>query len=191
MIPFTSQDNFRRSHTAYQIKRCGDLCRQVVVLSHDPMFLKLVWDKLAPADRKTLQLARVNEENTTIAEWNIEKAVQARYRADVETLQRYYSLGEGNPRDVIQKIRPVLEGYCRNLYSAQFLDQDMLGVIIGKIRAAGAAHPLRAIADDLEEINEYCRRYHHAENPHAATEPIDDNELNAYIKRTLNLAGCF
>ena len=184
--PFTSQDNFRRSHTAYQIKRCGEVCGQVVLLSHDPTFLKLVWDKLAPPDRKALQLVRVREENTTIAEWDIEKAVQARYRADVETLQRHYALGEGDPRDVIQKIRPVLEGFCRNLYPSQFL-----GTIVGKIRTAGAAHPLYSLADDLDEINEYCRRYHHAESPSAGTDPIDDNELRGYVKRTLALAGCF
>ena len=189
--PFTSQDNFRRNHTAFQIKSCGEACAQTVLLSHDPNFLKLIWDKLAPADRKALQLARVGEENTAVAEWDIEKAVQARYRADIDVLQGHYALGEGEPRDVIQKIRPVLEGYCRNLYPAQFTDQDSLGTMVGKIRAANAAHPLHAIVDHLEELNDYCRRYHHGENPNAATEPIDDNELKGYVKRTLTLAGCF
>ncbi len=189
--PFTSQDNFRRNHTAFQIKSCGEACAQTVLFSHDPNFLKLVWDKLASADRKTLQLARVGEKNTAVAEWDIEKAVQARYRADVDVLQKYYALGEGEPRDVIQKIRPTLEGYCRNLYPTQFTDQDSLGTMVGKIRAADAAHPLHAIVDHLEELNDYCRRYHHGENPNAATEPIDDNELNGYVKRTLTLAGCF
>lgn len=189
--PFTSQDSFRRNNTAFQIKNCGETCAQVVLLSHDPHFLKLVWDKLAPAERKSLQLARIGEENTTVAEWDIDKAIQARYRADVEVLQKYYALGEGERRDVIQKIRPVLEGYCRNLYPAQFLDQDSLGTMVGKIRAAGAVHPLHAIVADLEELNDFCRRYHHAENPHAATEPIDDNELKGYVKLTLTIAGCF
>ena len=95
--PFTSQDNFRRNHTAFQIKSCGEACAQTLVLSHDPYFLKLVWDKLAPTGRKALQLARVGEENTVVAEWDIDKAVQARYRADVDVLQKYYTLGEGSP----------------------------------------------------------------------------------------------
>jgi wobble nucleotide-excising tRNase len=189
--PFTSHDKFRRNSTAFHIKRCGETCAQVIVLSHDPDFLKLVWDKIAPESRKTLQLARVGEENTTIAEWDIEKAVQARYRADVDALQNFHNLAEGSPRDVIQKIRPVLEGYCRNLYPVQFLDADMLGTIVGKIRTAGAAHALHPIADDLDELNQFGRRYHHAENPNAASEPIDDNELQGYVKRTLKIAGCF
>src|SRR6202008_832779 len=68
--------------------------------------------------------------------------------------------------------------------------KNTLGGIVGKIRAAGAAHPLHPIDDDLDKLNLYCRRYHHGENPNAATEPIDDAELQGYVKRTLSLVGC-
>ena len=188
--PFTSLDSFRRSHTVHQIYRCAEGCAQVIVLSHDPNFLKLLWDRVTPNDRKTLQLARVGEENTAVAEWDIEKAVQARYRADIDVLQRFYADGVGERRDVIQKLRPVLEGYCRNLFPTQFADQDSLGVMIGKIRAVGSTHQLHPIVDDLEELNTYCRRYHHSENANAATEQIDDSELQGYVRRTLGLVGC-
>jgi wobble nucleotide-excising tRNase len=188
--PFTSMDSFRRNHTVHQIYRCGEVCAQVVVLSHEATFLKLLWDRVPAADRKTLQLARVGEENTTIAEWDIERAVQARYRSDIDALTRFFSAGNGERMDVIQKIRPVLEGYCRNLYPTQFGEQEMMGSIVQKIRDAGAAHPLHPIVEDLDELNMYCRRYHHAENPNAATEPIDDAELQGYVRRTLKLVGC-
>jgi wobble nucleotide-excising tRNase len=188
--PFASMDSFRRNHTVHQIFKCGETSAQVIVLSHEPSFLKLLWDRIAPADRKTLQLARIGEENTTIAEWDVEKAVQARYKADMDVLQRFYASGEGQAMDVIQKIRPLLEGFCRNLYPAQFGEQEMMGSMIGKMRDAGATHPLFSIVDDLDELNLYCRRYHHAENPNAATETIDDAELQAYVKRTLKLIGC-
>jgi len=187
--PFTSLDSFRRSHTVNQIYRCGEASAQVVLLSHEATFLKLLWDRVQPQDRKTLQLGRVGEDNTTIAEWDIERAVQARYRADLDTLQRFFSDGEGEQRDVIQRIRPVLEGYCRGLYPTQFGEQEMMGGIVARIREAGAAHPLHAIVEDLDELNVYCRRYHHAE-PGAATEPIDDAELQGYVRRTLKLVGC-
>jgi wobble nucleotide-excising tRNase len=130
--PFTSMDSFRRNHTVHQIYKCGEVCAQIVVLSHEASFLKQLWDRVPSADRKTLQLVRVGEENTTIVEWDIEKAVQARYRADLDVLQSFFSLGEGEQRDVIQKLRPVLEGYCRNLYPAQFGEQEMMGGIIGE-----------------------------------------------------------
>ncbi len=91
---------------------------------------------------------------------------------------------------MIQKIRPVLEAYCRNLYPTQFADQKMMGSIVRKIWDAGAAHPLSSIVEELDELNMYCRRYHHGENPNAATEPVDDTELQGYVKATLKLVGC-
>ena len=188
--PFTSMDSFRRNNTVHQISKCVSNCEQVIVLSHDANFLKLIWDRTLANERKTLQLARVGEDNTAIAEWDIEKAVQARFRADIDVLQTFFSFNEGEPRDVIQKIRPVLEGYCRNLFPTQFGDQEMMGGIVGKIRTAGAAHSLYPIVDDLDELNIYCRRYYHGENPNAATETIDDTELQGYVKRTLGLVGC-
>src|SRR5439155_15744889 len=86
--------------------------------------------------------------------------------------QLHYNDGVGNPRDVVNKVRPVLETYCRNLYPSQFADADMLGAIVGKIQTAGAAHPPLSIAEDLYDRTVYSRQYHDGENPHAAIEPI-------------------
>jgi hypothetical protein len=160
------------------------------LLSHDPGFLHLLWDRIPPVDRKALWFARIGEENTTIAAWDIDKAVQARYRADLDTLQQFLSLGQGNPMDVIQKVRPVLEAFCSTLYPTQFGELETLGGIVGKIRTAGTAHPLSSVVEDFDELNMYCRRYHHGENPNAATEPVDDAELQGYVRRTLKLVGC-
>ena len=188
--PFASMDSFRRNHTACQIQKCGEASAQTVVLSHEASFLKLLWERIPPADRKTLQLARVGEENTTIAKWDIGKAVQGQYRADMDTLQRFFSSGEGDPRDVVQKLRPVLEAHCHNVCPTGFDEQEMMGSMIGKIRDAGVTHPLHSIMEDLDELNVYCRRYHHARNQNAATELIDDGELQGYVSRTLILVGC-
>jgi hypothetical protein len=129
--------------------------------------------------------------NTVVVEWDIEKALQARYRSDILALQLFLE-GEGEPRETIQKLRPVLEGYCKNLYPTLFPERVTLGVIVEKLRTDGAlaTHPLQSIVDEVDEINVYCRRYHHGENPGAATEPIDDAELLGYTKRTLKVAGC-
>jgi wobble nucleotide-excising tRNase len=190
--PFNSQDAFRKDHTVAKIKNCGEYCPQVIVLSHDQSFLKRLWDRLAlqAAERKCLQMARIGLRNTAIVEWDIEKATQDRFKADLKALADYYNAGEGNPRDIVNKIRPVLETYCRNLYPSQFADADMLGTIIGKIRRDGTAHPLDDIADEMDSLNEYTKRYHHGENRHAATEPINDTELQGFVKKTMTITGC-
>jgi len=188
--PFTSQDDFRRMHTAQRIILCAQDCAQVIVFSHDKNFLKLVWDDLPVADRKTLHLFRIGAENTNIGEWDIEVAVQARYKAELAVLSNYYNLSHGDPRDVVQKIRPVLEAFCRNLFPSKFPDGDTLGVIAGKIQQEGPTFMLAAIFPRIDELNRYTRRYHHGENPNAASETISDTELKGYVEKTLDIVGC-
>jgi len=101
----------------------------------------------------------------------------------------YYHDSKGDPRDVVQKVRPVLESYCKILGGDLFADTDTLAVIIGKIRNADAGHQLQPLADVLEDLNENTKRYHHGDNPNAATEPISDVELQGKVKVTLELTG--
>jgi hypothetical protein len=42
---------------------------------HDPNFLHLLWERIAPTDRKALAPVRTGEENTNVAEWDIESPV--------------------------------------------------------------------------------------------------------------------
>jgi wobble nucleotide-excising tRNase len=189
--PFSSQDAFRKDHTVEKIRKCGESCTQVIVLSHDQGFLKRVWDRLAPqtAERKCLQLARLGMRNTAISEWDVEKATQQRFKADLKALADYYNACEGDPRDIVSKLRPVLETYCRNLYGGQFSEADMLAAIITKIRQDGPTHDLADDVDDMDAINAYTRRYHHGEGPNPATEVISDTELQGFVKKTLAITG--
>ena len=189
--PFNSQDAFRKDHTVAKIKKCGECCSQVIVLSHDQSFLKRLWDRLAQqaAERKCLHMARIGLRNTAIVEWDIEKATQDRFKADLRSLTEYYNSADGNPRNIVNNIRPVLETYCRNLYPSQFAETDPLSTIIAKIRHDGATHPFAHIAADMDTLNDYTKRYHHGENLHAATEPINDTELQGFVKKTLTITG--
>jgi wobble nucleotide-excising tRNase len=189
--PFNSQDGFRRDHTVRKMRDCGEACAQVIILSHDLHFLKRIWDRLQDkaAERKCLELKRIGLCNTCIVEWDIEAATQTAYKADRQVLTDYYHDGLGEPRDVVQKIRPLLETYTKILGAGAVAEVDTLGVIVVKIRTAGPSHQLYPVCDGLDDLNVYTRRYHHGENPHAATEPILDSELHGYVKRTLELTG--
>jgi Domain of unknown function (DUF4263) len=66
--------------------------------------------------------------------------------------------------------------YCKNLGGGTLADSDTLGVIVVKIRAAGAGHQLFPLCEDLEDLNEYTKRYHHGENAQPATESATDLE---------------
>lgn len=187
--PFNSQDGFRKDCTIQKIKRCGAESAQVIVLSHDPDFLKRIWDRLEPNDRKCLKMTRVGQRDTTIVPIDIEETTQAGFKAQRKVLLDYYHDNKGDPRDVVQKIRPALESYCKIIGGALFAEKDTLGVMVGKIRGAGAAHQLFPLADNIEDLNEYTRRYHHGEGQNPATEPISETELQGKVGLTLELTG--
>jgi len=67
--------------------------------------------------------------------------------------------------------------------------------MIGAIRSADSVSPVAqatAVLEDLEDINQYSRTYHHDQNPGGAdTEPINDGELSGYVRKALDLVGGF
>ncbi|MBI3097978.1 MAG: AAA family ATPase [Planctomycetes bacterium] len=70
--PFTSLDRFRRTCTQQFIHRLSDSAEQVIVLSHEPLFLKLLFDECPSAEAgvKTLQMSKAGG-TTVIGEWDI------------------------------------------------------------------------------------------------------------------------
>ena len=120
---------------------------------------------------------------------DIEATTQSAYKADRRALTDFYHDGIGEPRDVVQKIRPILETYTKTLAGGTVAEADTLGVIVGKIRTVGSKHQLYLLCDEFDELNIYTRRYHHGENPQAAIEPITDGELHGYVRRTLEMTG--
>ena len=184
--PFQSQDAFRQSATAHQIERCGRRCGQVIVMSHDARFLKRVWDLLPTDERKTLRLTSVGR-GTALSPWDIDEHLKEAHQANLDALQRYLEQGFGAPRDVAQKLRPALEGYCRTICYGEFPDGTMMGDIISKVREEGQGHPLHTVLDELIELNDYARRYHHATNSNAGTEELNEAELRGYATRVLRL----
>jgi len=191
--PFTSQDSSRRRCTQQQICRLANTAKQVIVLSHEASFLKIVHEAYPNSgDIKTLQLARVGSDETVVAKWDIEDTALSSWDQDVRTLQEFVNESQGNPRDVVRAIRPMLEGYLRSTCIGSFSDGEWLGDFICKIRNADEDDPasnFQPILNEIEDINDYSKRFHHNNNSAADNEPLDDNELRAYAQRTLNLVG--
>jgi wobble nucleotide-excising tRNase len=188
--PFSSQDWFRRTCTIGEIKRSGDQIAQVVVLSHDPRFLKAIWDlPLPPQDRKALELVPSGGD-TVIGEWDIERGTESKDGAERRILIKFYhNPREGELWDVIQKLRPVAETHMRRLAPDQLADVTGLGRMIERIRSDQMPASLIDCLHDLTDINSFTRRYMHGENPNAASEPISRDELHGFVGKLLEIAG--
>ncbi len=191
--PFTSLDRFRRTSTQQLIQRLSTMAQQVIVLSHDAHFLKLLYDECpsATTDIKTLRMSKAGNA-TVIGEWDIEEEVLSSYEKDYRTLHAFYIERTGDPRAVARAIRPFLECLLRTRFPGHFQRKEWLGEFFTKIRNADETSGLQLAKPDLSEmeaINDYSKKYHHQQNPNADTEPINEDELHAYVKRTLRLVG--
>ena len=189
--PFTSLDRFRRTCTQQLIRQVAGIAQQVVVLSHDPHFLKLIWDGYLPSDIKVLQLCRTGD-NTMIGELDIDAETQSTYIKNYSTLLNFYRDRAGNPLDVARSIRPFLEGMLRAHFPGCFQPNEWLGNFIDKIKSAGDTNGLQhaqADIDELESIKDYSKKYHHDQNSNADSEPLSADELHGFVKRTLRLVG--
>lgn len=192
--PFTSQDRSRRQQTKEEICRLADTARQVIVMSHEPSFLKMIRDSAPPGTARTLQLVRLGERNSTIGECDIDDIVRGDYFDNYNVLHKYLYSNEGKPRLVVRSIRPLLEAYMRVKLPREFKPKDWLGDMIAKIRNSAADSLLddaKAILGELEAINEYSKHYHHDEGAEVEADPIDDGELLSFIRQTLDVVGGF
>jgi wobble nucleotide-excising tRNase len=188
--PFNSQDAYRRRNTVHEIMGVARKGPQIIVLSHDAGFLKSLWDKSPPAERSAAQLDYHPSIGTKLREFDLDNACQGRAQSELDDLLAYRNANVGAPRDVIKKLRIVLETKLRDLYPASFVPADMLGGMLGKVRDGGADHPAAAWYDELDRINDYTQAHMHGENPVDATEPpIDRQELMGYVEQTLRIAN--
>ncbi len=189
--PFTSFDGSRRHETAKMIRRVGERCAQVVVLSHDPSFLSLLQSFIPGAgDVRLLQLSRVGRDST-LAEWNPDQTGMDAYIQDQNALRDYVdgASAEADLLSIIRRMRPILEGFLRRKYPGMFVEGIWLGDMLGQIRSGGDDHPLASVYEEIEAVNDYTKRYHHEGEPNRAEEPISDTELDTFCRRTLAIVG--
>lgn len=189
--PFTSQDRFRRTCTQQLIRQLADKARQVIVLSHDPLFLKLIWEGYPSANIKVCQMCRTGD-NTVIGKWDIEAETQSTYLKNYSTLLDFYRDRKGAPLDVVRSIRPFIEGMLRAHFPGHFQPNEWLGDFISKIRNASYTDGLyhaKADLGEIEAINDFSKEYHHGQNSNADRATVSDDELHGYVKRTLRLVG--
>jgi hypothetical protein len=116
--------------------------------------------------------------------------VPGRAQAELDDLLAFRATGAGNLREIIKKLRIVLETFLRSAFPGAFEPEDNLGGILQKIRGGGEQHPAHGYYQTLDRINDYTADYHHGEDPRGAAEPpLDQIELMGYVNTTLKIVN--
>lgn len=187
--PLSSFDSFRRDLTKQEIKRLSTKAKQIIILSHDQYFLKLIWEDMRTS--KPLWINRLSG-GSTIANWDIESTTQSSYFKDCAKLHKFLEEGSGSEsemRDIARAIRPVLEHNLRVRFPTILNSSGLwLGNFLDMINTSEDGSPIficKPQYNDLDDINNFSKKYHHSENSNADCEPISSATLSLYVKKTL------
>ena len=192
--PMCSLDLNRRHHTRAVLKRIHSKAAQLIVLAHDPYFLRDLRDALRKEDQNAsiaiFQLAAAPHGYTDFSALDVDKECESSYSQHHRLLNEFVGGKGGNPKSVAKAIRPMLEGYLHRRFPGLLARDLMFGQVVVHIRDAVVPSPLahaKNLVDELNEINDYAGQFHHDTNPDPDAVVVTATELMTFVKRALTV----
>ncbi len=193
--PVSSFDLNRKSTTINKLIAFGQQAKQLFVLTHNIIFACEFW-KNANQISLTSQCSKIEFLGNTscIVEFNIDTETLSSILKDSLAITNYLTngcLSDQERRSVARCLRPALESYFHLKFFDLVLPNDWLGDFISRIRTATNSADrffrLQSSLQELTDINDYSKKYHHRFNSNSDSEPVNDAELRNYCDRTLKL----
>lgn len=183
--PLSSFDYSRRNATIYQLAKMASSAIQFFILTHDLAFATDFSDKCAFLDHLTLKIQN-DGKSSSLARHNFHGEFLTGTQKDINVIKDFLVKGatsELAKREVIRCMRPVIEGVFKTKYFDIISNELWLGDIIELIRKAQPGERLirlLPIVEDIIEINDYTKAFHHASG-NLRDNHVDDEELRRYI----------
>jgi len=184
--PVSSLDAGRRRETRNALAELTQKCSQVIVLSHDAIFLKDLSSLIRDEDHASLQIRR-QRDFSIMEKCDINRLCRDEYYRVYESLVQYLEQGQtGNESDVAGNIREYLEHNLWTRFPIELEGTRNLGEIISRMRQdpqryGGPANRIH----DLERLNEFSSRYHHLVSTRRP--PPTDQELRSMVELALEI----
>ncbi|MEN0653380.1 MULTISPECIES: AAA family ATPase [Hyphobacterium] len=186
--PFNSQDLGRQFETESQIRSLASQARQVVVFSHDPRFLFNIQKDASGDVTATFQLLCRTDGIGCVSRWDAGEELKQPYVRNAEIIREFATQGapiKGESlQSTAQAIRPFLEDYMRARMPGRFAENALISEMLPEIKNAGESDPLFSAVAGLNALNEYSRRYMHANAPKP-----DPSELQAQCQKVVQIVG--
>lgn len=192
--PMCSLDMNRKHYTGSVLKKLHSKAEQLIVLAHDPYFIRDLRDSLHKENKNTpiaiFQLAHASGDYTSFASLDVDKECESAYFQHHRLLNDFATGKGGDAKSAAKAIRPMLEGYLHRRFPGIIQKSLLFGQIVVLIREALSTSPLchaQNLVEELNEINDYAGRFHHDTNPSADTIVVVASELKTYIERALRV----
>ena len=192
--PMCSLDLNRKHHTRAVLKNLHSKAGQLIVLAHDPYFIRDLREALCKDDSATpiamFQLTHAAGGYTDFAPLDVDKECESSYFRHHRLLNEFSAGTSGDTGVVSKAIRPMLEGYLHRRFPSLIPKSMMFGGVVVLIRDALSTNPLsyaQNLVAELNEINAYAGQFHHDTNPNADAAVVVASELKTYVERSLAL----
>jgi wobble nucleotide-excising tRNase len=192
--PMCSLDLNRKQQTRTILKRVYERCQQLIVMAHDPHFIRTFRDDIlksgSPQDVACIKLKTVSNRYSDFDVIDIDKECEGAYFKCHRILGEYLDGVAPSSIEVAKSIRPMLEGYLHRRFPGVINKGLLFGQIVSLIQSAPQGSPLvhaQNITAELNEINGYAGQYHHDTNPGGDPVQVTDSELRLFVERALKL----
>lgn len=193
--PFTSMDQHRAHATVQEIRSLRSRVAQLIILSHDNIFLWKIQEPLSPQVRHdSLACLEVVTDGgwtkSSLANWDITQQERTLYDSNHQKLREYGEEAVGESQTIAPLLRHVMEFFCRVAFPKHYLPGKLLGEFRSdelQRRTDGQGlfgdHDFRELCD----ITDYANKFHHATNPNYEHDlrNVNDTELKGYVDRVL------
>lgn len=194
--PMSSLDRNRRHASLQVIEDLASKCRQLMLLSHDPHFVRglrrqLVKQGASAIPITIVRLSRTHRGYSAFAPCDIDDICASSY-------YRHHRLVAGfvdgstavNADEVAKAIRPLLEGYYHRRFPGIIPQGRMFGQIVLMVADPNVSGPLanlRPLVTELQKLNDIIKGFMHDDGEVDTSALPSDAELRTYAKRALDL----
>ena len=192
--PMCSLDANRKSQTKEILRIISTRAEQIIVLAHDPFFVRDLKESLTQKGMpalEVLQLQHSVDGYSQLAKFNVEQECESSFFRHHRLLMEFCAGTAHDSRLVAKAIRPFLEGYLHRRFPGLVPRDLMFGGILAHIGTVDPSDPLSyasSLVEELKDINGYAGQFHHDTNPGICeTLPVTTSELLTYCHRALTL----
>lgn len=203
--PVTSLDNSRRRHTTATLDRMSQRGAQLIVLAHDPGYLREVRAKVEKTGKASdgsvrtateFQLSQDAEGHSSFATVDLDAECESDYFRNYRRIRCFL---EGQPfngsavshTEAGESIRPLLESYLHRRFPGRIpATKKTLGSVINFIRDAdadGVLEHAKSLDGELRDLNDFATRYHHDTASDLPESKPDAREVRTHAIRSFGI----
>lgn len=192
--PVSSFDLNRKATTISKLLHFGQQAKQLFVLTHNIIFAGEFWKSVNQLSCSS-QCSKIEFVTNTscIIEFHIDNETLSSVLKDSLAIKNYLLNGcysDQERRSVARCLRPALESYFHLKFFDIVSANEWFGNFIDKVKHSTATESYNRLIGEVQEmtdLNDYSKKYHHRYNTNADSEQVSDTELRNYCERTLEL----